>query len=77
SSAWNIAQLWLAVWYGRTCRLYTLSSRVEAIKIKLRFLAMDERQLTTAVTALPTLTTIVITNDAAEPHPSSQPDAAS
>jgi hypothetical protein len=26
-------QLWLAIWYGRTCRLYTLSLRVEAIKI--------------------------------------------
>jgi hypothetical protein len=26
-------QLWLAVWYGRTCRLYMLSLRVEAIKI--------------------------------------------
>ena len=28
-----LRQLWLAVWYGRTYRLYTLSSRVEAIKI--------------------------------------------
>jgi hypothetical protein len=30
-----LRQLWLAVWYGLTCRLYTLSSRVEAIKIKI------------------------------------------
>ena len=30
-----LQQLWLAVWYGRTCRLYALSSRVEAIKIKI------------------------------------------
>ena len=30
-----LRQLWLAIWYGRTCRLYTLSSRVEAIKIKI------------------------------------------
>jgi hypothetical protein len=28
-----LQQLRLAVWYGLTCRLYTLSSRVEAIKI--------------------------------------------
>jgi hypothetical protein len=30
-----LRQLWLAVWYGLTCRLFTLSSRVEAIKIKI------------------------------------------
>jgi hypothetical protein len=30
-----LRQLWLAVWYGLTCRLYTLSSRVEAIKIRI------------------------------------------
>jgi hypothetical protein len=30
-----LRQLRLAVWYGLTCRLYTLSSRVEAIKIKI------------------------------------------
>jgi hypothetical protein len=30
-----LQQLWLAVWYGLTCKLYTLSSRVEAIKIKI------------------------------------------
>ena len=30
-----LQQLRLAVWYGLTCRLYTLSSRVEAIKIKI------------------------------------------
>ena len=28
-----LRQLWLAVWYGLTWRLYVLSSRVEAIKI--------------------------------------------
>ena len=28
-------QLRLAVWYGLTCRLYALSLRVEAIKIKI------------------------------------------
>jgi hypothetical protein len=30
-----LQQLWLTVWYGRTWRLYTLSSRAEAIKIKI------------------------------------------
>ena len=30
-----LRQLWLAVWHGLTYRLYTLSSRVEAIKIKI------------------------------------------
>ena len=30
-----LRQLWLAVWYGLTFRLYTLSSRVEAIKIRI------------------------------------------
>jgi hypothetical protein len=30
-----LRQLWLAIWYGLTCRLYTLSLRVEAIKIKI------------------------------------------
>src|SRR6266849_7374945 len=30
-----LRQLRLAVWYGQSCRLYTLSSRVEAIKIKI------------------------------------------
>jgi hypothetical protein len=30
-----LRQLWLAVWYGLTCRLYVLSSRVEAIRIKM------------------------------------------
>jgi hypothetical protein len=30
-----LRQLRLAVWYGLTCRLYVLSSRVEAIKIKI------------------------------------------
>jgi hypothetical protein len=30
-----LRQLWLAVWYGLTCKLYTLSSRAEAIKIKI------------------------------------------
>jgi hypothetical protein len=30
-----LQQLWLTVWYGRTWRLYTLSSRVEAIKIRI------------------------------------------
>ena len=30
-----LRQLWLSVWYGLTCKLYTLSSRVEAIKIKI------------------------------------------
>jgi hypothetical protein len=30
-----LRQLWLAVWYGLTCKLYTLSSRVEAIKIEI------------------------------------------
>ena len=30
-----LRQLWLAVWYGLTCKLYTLWSRVEAIKIKI------------------------------------------
>jgi hypothetical protein len=30
-----LQQLWLAVWYGLTYRLYMLSSRVEAIKIKI------------------------------------------
>jgi hypothetical protein len=33
-----LRQLWLAVWYGLTCRLYMLSSRVEAIKIKIEVL---------------------------------------
>ena len=28
-----LRQLWLAVWYGLTWKLYTLSLRVEAIKI--------------------------------------------
>ncbi|KAF8501521.1 hypothetical protein F5888DRAFT_1673032 [Russula emetica] len=77
-----LRQLWLAVWYGLTCRLFTLSSRVEAIKIKIE-LAMDERQLisltdtqSTTATALPTLTDIM-TNDTAEPHPASPPDATS
>jgi len=79
-----LRQLWLAVWYGLTCRLFTLSSRVEAIKIKIE-LAMDERQLisltdtqSTTATALPTLTNIIVmTNDTAEPHPASPPDATS
>ena len=31
----TLRQLRLAVWYGLTCRLYVLSSRVEAIKIKI------------------------------------------
>ena len=30
-----LRQLWLAVWYGLTCKLYTLLSRVETIKIKI------------------------------------------
>jgi hypothetical protein len=30
-----LRQLWLAVWYGLSWRLYVLSSRVEAIKIKI------------------------------------------
>ena len=30
-----LRQLWLAVWYGLAYRLYTLSSRVEAIKIEI------------------------------------------
>ena len=30
-----LRQLWVAVWCGLTYRLYTLSSRVEAIKIKI------------------------------------------
>ena len=30
-----LRQLWLAIWYGRTWRLYMLSSRVEAIKIEI------------------------------------------
>jgi hypothetical protein len=30
-----LRQLWLAVWYGLTLRLYVLSTRVEAIKIKI------------------------------------------
>jgi hypothetical protein len=30
-----LRQLWLAVWYGRTCRLYVLSSRAGAIKINI------------------------------------------
>jgi hypothetical protein len=30
-----LRQLRLAVWYGLTCRLYTLSLRVEAIKIEI------------------------------------------
>ena len=30
-----LQQLWLAVWYGLTCKLYMLASRVEAIKIKI------------------------------------------
>jgi hypothetical protein len=30
-----LRQLRLAVWYGLTCKLYTLSLRVEAIKIKI------------------------------------------
>ena len=30
-----LRQLWLAVWYGLTFKLYTLLSRVEAIKIKI------------------------------------------
>jgi hypothetical protein len=30
-----LRQLWLAVWYGLTCKLYTLSSRVQGIKIKI------------------------------------------
>jgi hypothetical protein len=30
-----LRQLWLAVWYGLTCRLHVLSSRVEGIKIKI------------------------------------------
>jgi hypothetical protein len=30
-----LRQLWLAVWYGLTCKLYTLSSRVEAIKVEI------------------------------------------
>jgi len=54
-----LRQLRLAVWYGLTCRLYTLSSRVEAIKIEIE-LAIDEQQLTsltdtqsTSATALP------------------------
>jgi len=80
-----LRQLWLAVWYGLTCKLYTLSSRVEAIRIEIE-LAIDEQQLTsltdtqsTTVTALPTLTdaAIVMTNNVAEPHPSSPPDATS
>ncbi|KAF8501515.1 hypothetical protein F5888DRAFT_1632396 [Russula emetica] len=77
-----LRQLWLAVWYGLTCRLYALSSQVEVIKIKLE-LAMDERQLTsptdtqsTTATALPTLTAVMI-NNAAEPHPASPSDAIS
>jgi len=72
-----LRQLWLAVWYGLTYKLFTLSSRVEAIKIKIE-LAMDERQLTsltdtqsTTATTLPT--TIVMTNDVAQPRPSSPP----
>ena len=31
----TLRQFWLTVWYGLTCRLYMLSSRVEAIKIKI------------------------------------------
>jgi hypothetical protein len=30
-----LQQLWLTVWYGRTYGLYTLSSRIDAIKIKI------------------------------------------
>ena len=30
-----LRQLWLAVWYSLTCRLYALSLRVEAIKIEI------------------------------------------
>jgi hypothetical protein len=30
-----LQQLRLAAWYGLTCKLYTLSSRVEAIKMKI------------------------------------------
>src|SRR5712691_7710504 len=30
-----LQQLRLAAWYGLTCKLYTLSSRVEAVKIKI------------------------------------------
>jgi hypothetical protein len=30
-----LQQLWLAVWYGLTCKLYMLASQVEAIKIKI------------------------------------------
>jgi len=81
-----LQQLWLAVWYGLTCKLYMLASQVEAIKIKIE-LAMDEREYTsrtrpdtqsTTDIAPPTLTdTIVMANDVAEPHPSSPPDATS
>ena len=31
-----LQQLWLAVQYGLTCRLYTLSSRVVAIKVEIK-----------------------------------------
>ncbi|KAN0120821.1 hypothetical protein V8E52_004090 [Russula decolorans] len=40
-----LQQLRLAVQYGLTCKLYTLSSRLMAIKVEIK-LAMDERQLT-------------------------------
>jgi hypothetical protein len=35
-----LRQLWLAVRYGLTCRLYVLSSRVGAIKIKIEVVGM-------------------------------------
>jgi hypothetical protein len=31
-----LRQLWLAVWYGLTFRLYTLSSRIVAIKVEIK-----------------------------------------
>ncbi|KAF8501524.1 hypothetical protein F5888DRAFT_1887879 [Russula emetica] len=39
-----LQQLRLAVQYGLTCKLYTLSTRVVAIKVEIK-LAMDEQQL--------------------------------
>jgi len=76
-------QLLRAIWSGLTYRLYALSLRIDAIKVKLE-LAMDERQLssiiteqsaTTATLPHPAAATAILMNIVAEPD-HLEPDAA-
>ncbi|KAI0001509.1 hypothetical protein BJV74DRAFT_794132 [Russula compacta] len=73
-------QLLLAVRRGLTCRLWALSLRIEAIKVKVE-LAVDERQLRlltmmqgATTTALPNPPAATSTSDAAE-RPPPPPDS--